>query len=772
MIANARRLAILLLLSFVVALAGFGIAYQRYTGLLPGQGFFPGIAPDGWISNGAEITLPLLANRGNRLRLEFNKWRPDVPPSDFSVTVCDTAPQRFSVSAGSVLEVSLRAACARKVVHFEVLNPFQISKADQRQLGAQLIGASVVSKLGIAVISPTALLAATIALWILALSVSWLLGSTAYSGIAYAVPLLALYPIARIDVRELANVAWLWVVLETLFLGIGAARSTFFGQARGSSASVSSRVGLLMAVCIAIFGLALRLYGITFGLPNNYHPDEIPKANAIMQMVSSHSLNPRYFLHPSLLLYCTYFVNTVFHWGWLDGDFRASIFLAGRTVSAVAGSASLFVLYLLGTRLANRHVGLLAAGLLAVFPLHVTCSRYLKEDSLLLFFLLCCVALVVRAVQDDKPNSILWAGLFAGLAASTKYSGILAVGIVAAAPWLKSQRWMPDRKYLVTSTVACLLAPIAFLAASPYIVLNYSKFQSDFRYERSHALRGHTQSIDAWSQYWMYHFWRSIIPGVTTLPALSAVFGCGLLLWRRRSQDLFLVALLLAFYLPAEWIKSKPAPQPERYIFPCLPFLALAAAQAAEKLRSTRFNPAYPLVVALLLLLPGTRSLELAAAIHPDTREEAAEWLKQNAAAGSRVLIDWQPYGPYLDSTALKVDYILRINVLKRLTPEALRASGADYLVLSSLFYDRYFSQPHANRAFQNRFISVFNRVPVIREFSAASGTYGFHNPTLTVFSLKPQDFEKLQRERAAKDAGEIAQTSNEDRSSFRWPLP
>ena len=134
------------------------------------------------------------------------------------------------------------------------------------------------------------------------------------------------------------------------------------------------------------------------------------------------------------------------------------------------------------------------------------------------------------------------------------------------------------------------------------------------------------------------------------------------------------------------------------------------------------------------------------------------------------MLFDWQPYSPSLPADQYSIDYVLRVNVVSRLTPAALKKSGSDYLVLSSLFYDRYFSQPNPNRVFQNRFKSVFNRVPVIKEFKAPSATYGFHNPTLTVFSLKPEEFAKLDAQLEAKRAGTLAKTSNEELASLLFP--
>jgi 4-amino-4-deoxy-L-arabinose transferase-like glycosyltransferase len=67
---------------------------------------------------------------------------------------------------------------------------------------------------------------------------------------------------------------------------------------------------------------------------------------------------------------------------------------SGRAVSAVAGILSVYLVFLLGRRLISSPTGLLAAALLTFMPLHVTCSRYMKEDSLFTMFVWLAVAML------------------------------------------------------------------------------------------------------------------------------------------------------------------------------------------------------------------------------------------------------------------------------------------------------------------------------------------------------------------------------------------
>lgn len=260
--------------------------------------------------------------------------------------------------------------------------------------------------------------------------------------------------------------------------------------------------------------------------------------------------------------------------------------LSGRLVSACAGALAVPLVFLIGQGLFSARVGLLASAAFAFAPLHVTCSRYLKEDSLLTLFVLLAVWLSIRAVNRDCPRDLLLAAFAAGLASSSKYSGALSCIAIALAPWLKSRSLLPDHRFFLWGVISAIFVPVGFILASPYVVLNYSKFISHFTAEQEHMLTGHHKVvISSWSQYWMYHFSRSIGPGATWPVAVLAVLGFGAMLRSSGVKGFYLLALFCAFYFPAESVNAKPPPQPERYILPCLPFLFLSAAVAVDSVR-------------------------------------------------------------------------------------------------------------------------------------------------------------------------------------------
>lgn len=734
-----------------------------------------GIRSDGWIQEQANVSLSGFFSQGNFIEFSFNPWRPAGDVAMLGVTVCDAPEQILSLGSREPVRVALNGRCEPHQVSFRALNPFvSPQERDGRPLSVQLERVRVSSKFGFPIVTASLFAKVAVLLVVLALLSAAAWGGATLGGVFAAGVTIG----STLCLAFLSNVGAekffpLWVFVAALFAGMAAWR--VFGQNGINLPFEDGRSRgffyLALGILPIALGATLRLYGLSFGLPWNFHPDEVPKVNAIMRMYDQNTLNPQYFLHPSLLLYSTYAVNSLLHTFGVDGSFRDTAFLAGRIVSVTAGILSIGLTWLVGRELFSSRVGWWAAMFLAVFPLHVTCSRYLKEDSLLTFVTLCCVTCAVLAVKRDKKWLLLISGLLAGATAGTKYSGILMVVVPASAPWLASRRFIPDVKWIPWAVMACVIVPLGFLATTPFAILDSAKFLKDFGAESRHMQTGHTTSIDSWSQLWMYHFWRSLVPGMSMVVAVCSVIGAGLLLRRGRIEDLFLLGLIALFYMPAEYVKAKPAPQPERYVTPCLPFLAIAMAELLRTV-SQRFSvERQGMVFASLfaLTVPFLRTVELTREITDDTRLQMARWMEENIPAGSTVLMDWKPYCPRFEDGKFNVVYIPRARIIPELDIKALKASGGEYLVLSSLFYARYFTQPESNPVLRQRIREVFERVPVVKQFAPKSGTYGFHNPVVTLFSLDKQDFAMLDDELTRKRKGSLELTSNEARASVRW---
>jgi hypothetical protein len=234
----------------------------------------------------------------------------------------------------------------------------------------------------------------------------------------------------------------------------------------------------------------------------------------------------------------------------------------------------------------------------------------------------------------------------------------------------------------------------------------------------------------------MYHVKNSFSEALSPVTALVSVIACGWLLVRRRWADLFVLASILLFYLPAEWVKAKPEPQPERYILPCLPFLILASSAFIVGLSRFRNRALTLTVLVLAATAPLVSTVAHAASIVSDTRDQAAAWIRANIPAGTPLAIDWG----YYSATVLDGDYpIIQLKdargIAARLKMDYLRSLDAQYLIISSFTYERYFKSERTLKV-QDSLKRIFTELPIVQSFESPL-SYGFHNPTIRIISLR-----------------------------------
>lgn len=182
---------------------------------------------------------------------------------------------------------------------------------------------------------------------------------------------------------------------------------------RALPGALRRRVGVVELLLLAVLALALamRLHGITWGLPYNFlDPDEgtiVPKA---FHVARGH-LNPHWFYYPSLYFYllaALYWIATpiwalVHHANFLSESSSVlhlgSYFLMGRLLTAAFGTASVYLIYRLGRAAYGAPVGLLAALFLAIEPLHVKYSHVAVTDVPATAFALLSLLLLLKAAQ-------------------------------------------------------------------------------------------------------------------------------------------------------------------------------------------------------------------------------------------------------------------------------------------------------------------------------------------------------------------------------------
>lgn len=147
----------------------------------------------------------------------------------------------------------------------------------------------------------------------------------------------------------------------------------------------------VLLVLILAIGLGLRLYKL---LTNELWLDEAHSIFIAGSSLAETIENLKHDSHPPL-----YFA-LMLAWKGLFGESELSV----RMLSVAFGMASLGAVYWLGSRLVNQRLGLAAAFIAAIAPLHVYYSQEARMYIMLAFFSSAAAGLLWLAVKHDKKR--------------------------------------------------------------------------------------------------------------------------------------------------------------------------------------------------------------------------------------------------------------------------------------------------------------------------------------------------------------------------------
>lgn len=417
-----------------------------------------------------------------------------------------------------------------------------------------------------------------------------------------------------------------------------------------------SRSGTARALAlIAVVAFALRVIGVQYGLPDVYNPDEVSIMARALSFAKG-TLNPHNFLYPTLYFYVLFgWVGAYLGTIWLAGGVATvgelqelyftnptGIYTAGRLLGVVCGTAAVLAVYRLGQRLFDQRVGLAAAVFLAVAPVAVRDSHYVKHDiPATLAVILALIAIVriwPRAPEAGRlRNDVIVAGAACGVAFSTHYYCIfLALPLL----WAIIQRWRAGGWHVVFrhAVTAGIISTVVFFALSPFLLVEPIVAWQDITANRQIVVdRAVESGAFAPARRYAEMFWTdSMGRAVITL----ALVGAAWMVTAASARAILLGLFPLGFL--AFIVNTAPA---SRYLNPVLPFIAIFAAWAlaglADRLRAP--GAALWLAVAAIAFSPVAASIRTDAFFRmDDTRTLARRYIESHVPAGAGILI--QPY--------------------------------------------------------------------------------------------------------------------------------
>jgi Dolichyl-phosphate-mannose-protein mannosyltransferase len=391
----------------------------------------------------------------------------------------------------------------------------------------------------------------------------------------------------------------------------------------------------LVVLAPVALAAGLAAWGLDFGLPYLFRPDEEVMVGRAVHLVLDRSLDPLFSIYPPLAFYlfaaAAAVTGLVHPLGPATRIDPTAAYLAGRAVSALAFAAAVAFVSATRTALDGRAAGLVAGAALALSPLAVRQAHFATTDGV-------AAAFVAAAIWAGGRRSFLLAGVVSGLAAATRYNAGLVALVPLVLALLGEDRWR--RAAAVAAGSAVAFAGVVALAGHP------ADYVRGLAFLGGRAAQQYGTPIGL-----VYHPSVSLPYGLGFGTYALALTGVVLALVRRRPLDVALLVFLAAslavtgFSHEVFW----------RYVLPTLPALCLLAGGLLGLARGSRARW-LGTGAALLLMAPSayasvTTDRLLGA---EDTRQQAAEWLLRNAPAGSELRVDSYWGQPFYDASELE----------------------------------------------------------------------------------------------------------------------
>ena len=383
---------------------------------------------------------------------------------------------------------------------------------------------------------------------------------------------------------------------------------------------------------------------------------------------------------------------------------------SSRYLSLLAGVAVFFPFLRLARRLAPPRYAPLAALALALSPLHIQASITASSEALYLLLMVLCLERLLAALDSGSPATFALAGLFASLAAVTRYDAWIDFPIVVVAAWLWRARSIAARwRGLV------IFAAIAASLPAAWIVWSARSTQDPFFFAH-YISNDHAQLAAAMTARWgalgarlrQVGIWSLAFAGTMSLP-LTAGAAIALARWlpgRDRAPlspaaKIVAVAALAppALYLAKGLLLLSFEPLPRFALIPGALLLPVAAEAAATRwsaracgagiVASAAIFSAAVLVVAWS---GGGRVWSGAESFAPITRLDGedralADYLRTHRHASDRVLIEPLDFADIVIAHAARIPAPLTVSLSITRHPDAtlaatLARTGARWLAV------------------------------------------------------------------------------------------
>ncbi len=440
-----------------------------------------------------------------------------------------------------------------------------------------------------------------------------------------------------------------------------------------------SRENVILLSILAV-SLFLNIFGIAWGLPDRWNPDEqIAKYLRIaseLSIISSDDIfHPTFYawiLIPVMLPYVVFLkifnphylesVRLAASASWIDvasntPAFAVNIYLIGRALSGILGAATVYLIYLIGKKIYNKETGLISAALLAVTMGFVNVNHFAKQDALISLLVLVSVYFCIRAVQENKfPKFIYISALFGGLCFSTKFNGAISIVPILYTIYLFLKKQNKEecafgkrvvelfKSRVLWVSVSIFLS--AFLIGTPAFIFKLDYLMHGFKYYGSYinaaASSGTGISPVTTGLLGIKNY---LLLLVTIFGVPSAIFlYAGLFRIFNRRQPIpdglkIILSLIIPYFIIMSSLQHVKLAF-VKYIILIIPLLAIIAGKAVYDFIANSRIPKIIRYAGIIFLFVFSLAYSMDSdmvLVKKDNRYEATRWIMENIPHGSSV---------------------------------------------------------------------------------------------------------------------------------------
>ncbi len=423
---------------------------------------------------------------------------------------------------------------------------------------------------------------------------------------------------------------------------------------------IKAHYAILLILTLAI---VFRLIGFWHGFPFVFHPDEPSVIRSALGI--RFDLNPGHFDWPHLHFYLNYILIMAFD------KFRAALtlfpfldflkgsvlwrdpivfYMLGRIFNGVLGALTVVPIFLAGKELGGRRAGLFAAIIFALMPLHVRVSHFALIDVPAVFWMSWGLYFSYKVLNKPFYINYILAGLFFGLAMSTKYNGLFGSLALVISHLLLSYRTHNFKDFILKPFVAMFSCFLAFGFGTPFALFDYDTFSRTDNAKGAFwqfTNVGGVAFVEQIKQFFTQAL-RSVAQGTGIMPLFllfACAVDCGKRLVNKQSIQNFLLTALPAFIIL--FYVAGFSRQASHYYLTAYPFIALAVGIYLAGLNLPRYkNVVYGAIFALPVIMSLHQVVKLSLT---DTRVLSYEHVTTYLKPGTVILYNSDDFRPLVE---------------------------------------------------------------------------------------------------------------------------